>query len=713
MGLSSRLEVQSDKPAKQPRSMALVLGALLALAGLALNPFSIAHLFLADQNFDSPLAANGLIALQVVLILSGLGVLWRRPYLPASPSWGSAALVLAGMAVVGCHGTARALLAARAQARLLEQLDRSEELLLRLAAKEMPVLAKSIAGGEIPDEHSRPIFAQTIRANDLSGSAFPGETLSALQVSLFHWPLEQGLRSRELAHLRLWRPFLDGVESFAHAQFHLERGHFPDGTQALYETFVLFDGLARMDAGTLAYAQARVKILWEKRPAAEAWDRPGWRIVAWETKEFKTTQSQELLFAEALERALPDRQTYERARASLHEQLVIRSFLDPNFKKPHPYFTVHAFDRHPGIVITDIDGDGWDDVYVVERWGKNLLFRNRGDGTFAEEAAAFGLDVENHTSSALFADFDNDGDVDAFLGCTLARSLYLVNEGGRLVDRSATLIEGALPFLVASISAADYDGDGLLDVYFSTYAARMLLEAVNASGGLAMVNGDALLSEFLPLHQARRLYRLTRARLADLVRDAPGPPNLLLKNLGNGRFAPAAEAHPLAAWRHTLQATWADYDRDGDPDLYLANDFAPNNLLRNDGQGRFADLTAQSGTADLGFGMGASWGDYDRDGWQDLYVTNMYSKAGRRITASAGPAGRRFAPMARGNTLFRNLQDRFARVSGLEPPALLVENGGWGWGGQFLDLDNDGYLDIYALSGFYTPPREVAIPEDA
>jgi hypothetical protein len=108
--------------------------------------------------------------------------------------------------------------------------------------------------------------------------------------------------------------------------------------------------------------------------------------------------------------------------------------------------------------------------------------------------------------------------------------------------------------------------------------------------------------------------------------------------------------------------------------------------------------------------MGASWGDYDRDGRQDLYVTNMYSRAGRRITARLDAAG--FAPLARGNSLFRNQGDDFVRVSGLESPALLVERGGWGWGGQFVDLDNDGYLDIYALSGFYTAPEEVSLPED-
>ena len=85
----------------------------------------------------------------------------------------------------------------------------------------------------------------------------------------------------------------------------------------------------------------------------------------------------------------------------------------------------------------------------------------------------------------------------------------------------------------------------------------------------------------------------------------------------------------------------------------------------------------------------------------------MHSSAGRRITEAAGQAGAAFAPLARGNSLLQNGSEGFTLV--VDSP---VEDGGWGWGGQFLDFDNDGDLDIYALSGYYTPPSEVALPED-
>jgi hypothetical protein len=133
--------------------------------------------------------------------------------------------------------------------------------------------------------------------------------------------------------------------------------------------------------------------------------------------------------------------------------------------------------------------------------------------------------------------------------------------------------------------------------------------------------------------------------------------------------------------------------------------------MRNDG-GRFTDITDATGTEDVGFGMGVSWGDYDGDGRQDLYVSNMYSKAGRRVLEQLPGLDPRLDQSTRGNSLFRNDGERFTRVSGLKAPSLLVERAGWSWGSQFADLDNDASLDLYALNGFFTVPAPFDSPFD-
>ena len=168
-------------------------------------------------------------------------------------------------------------------------------------------------------------------------------------------------------------------------------------------------------------------------------------------------------------------------------------------------------------------------------------------------------------------------------------------------------------------------------------------------------------------------------------------------------------------WANTFQSTWSDYDQDGDVDLYLSNDFAPDYLFRNDGELGFSDVTLRvGGKAMRGYGMGVTWGDYDGDGWQDLYVSNMYSKAGKRIIGQMqAELDERYLLSANGNRLFKNQHGRkFDLVSGEGPTDIQVTKAGWSWGGQFCDFDNDGWLDLYVASGFYTAPQEITCHTD-
>ena len=186
----------------------------------------------------------------------------------------------------------------------------------------------------------------------------------------------------------------------------------------------------------------------------------------------------------------------------------------------------------------------------------------------------------------------------------------------------------------------------------------------------------------------------------------------MLENTGKWLFADITEAVGMNInnRRFSFAATWEDYDNDGDQDLYVANDFGRNNLYRNElieGENRrFTDVAAQAGVEDISAGMSVSWGDYNRDGWTDLYVSNMFSAAGNRITFQ-----RQFKPgtddlsrkhlqrHARGNTLFeKSGKGTFKDVS-LDAG---VTMGRWAWGSGFTDINNDGWQDLYVTNGFFT-----------
>jgi hypothetical protein len=602
--------------------------------------------------------------------------------------------------------TGRGRAARRGEPGWVARIVDAEELILALTPG-LSRLAASVENLRFPDADAAAHFAERVAYTDLAPGARPSSPpkRSDARAPLGLWPVDPTPRAASPRDLDLWRALFATIDWFENASFAFVRGSFREGRSDLFDALVAFDGLARTRAGTYRAVSAELEVAFARTPGAPgAPPEAAWRIERFALRNLATRERGALMFRDVRDAALPDPATQARARGSLHEEHLLRWAREgEQFRAPHPWFRIKPTDAQPGLAVVDLDRDGWDDLYLLDRWGRALLLRNRGDGTFEDVAKQVGLDLEDHNSSALFADFDNDGDPDVFVGRTFERSRYFANEGGRFVDRSAALVEGWLPYLVASISAADVNGDGLLDVYLSTYGAELLEVEVRKPG---RAERGALLAEFLPPAQALRMGRAFRGSHKYL--DRAGPPNVLLLNRGGGRFAAAPEG-PLALWRNSFQATFGDYDADGDPDLYVANDFAPNNLFRNEGGGRFVDVTEATGTADIGFGMGASFGDYDNDGRQDLYVTNMYSKAGSRITAQVPGLDPRLAKMAGGNSLFRNAGERFEKISGTEPPALEVEKAGWSWGGQFLDVDNDGFLDLYAASGFYTAPPAVAI----
>ena len=600
----------------------------------------------------------------------------------------------------------------------------AEGVILKLTPILKSELAHSVMNLRLPDALTRLRFADTVDVAGLRDTT-PHESGSIERLALrtFNWQVVQAAElCIERDTLHLWGPLFETVDYFERAGFSIVSGEFDAEQPDHIHTAVSFEGTARDVNGQYLLVEAKQVLTW--RPVAarsravsdsahESTSSPetDWQIVGWHQKSMKTTVAETPLFTESLDALVPDPALRARLRHSQHEDYILDQYAALVGKRewapPHPDFAFVSQDRHPAVSVVDFDDDGLDDLYVMARWGRNILLHNRG-GWFEDAAPHVGLDIDGFCSSAAFADFDNDGDPDLMLGRTLQPSLYLMNEDGRFVDRSDSLPTGVLPSLVSSVSTADVNNDGLLDVYFSTYAAHLLEDELDSRRG----DEDRLLPRFLSETDALELDNRVGSRDYDRYLADAGPPNVLLINQGDGRFAVADQNETVQGWRHTYQASWSDYDNDGDPDVYLANDFAVNTLLRNDGPKGFVDVAEESGTTDIGFGMGAGWGDFDNDDRQDLYVSNMFSKAGRRITSQLKNIDGRFGRMAHGNSLFCAADSGFRKVSGFGPSELHVEKAGWSWSGQFVDVDNDGWLDVHALSGYYTAPKEIAVQVD-
>jgi len=337
-----------------------------------------------------------------------------------------------------------------------------------------------------------------------------------------------------------------------------------------------------------------------------------------------------------------------------------------------------------GIAAGDLDGDGVDEVYVCQPGGlPNRLYKLR-DGRFEDITARAGVGLLDDTSCALFLDLRNSGRQDLVVLRASGPVLFL-NQG----DGTFALRTDAFHFRsdpqgsFTGMSAADTDRDGRLDLYLCTYTYFQSEDQYRYP---------------VPYHDARN-----------------GPPNFLFQNRlaadGSGTFEDATTESGLNQNnnRFSFAPAWCDYDGDGWPDLYVANDFGRHNLYRNR-SGRFEDVEPAAGVEDIGPGMSAAWFDYDGDGRPDLYVSNMWSDAGQRVTRD--PA---FRPAAdeelreayrrhtKGNSLYRNRGDgTFAETS----PREQVEMGRWAWCADAHDFDNDGAPEIYVTCGMLTGPNE-------
>lgn len=336
-----------------------------------------------------------------------------------------------------------------------------------------------------------------------------------------------------------------------------------------------------------------------------------------------------------------------------------------------------------GVAVFDFDGDGRLDIYLLNSYSVEaalakkprpaaVLYRNLGNGKFEEVAAKVGLADPGWAMGVSVADFDNDGDDDLYVTCFGANKLYR-NSGGKFEDVTAKAGVGDVRFSTGS-AWGDYDRDGDLDLIVTNYVEFSL--------------------DKLPQFGKGETCRYRNVEVQCGPRGLPGAGDTLYRNNGDGTFTDVSKQAKVedAAGHYGLGVVWTDFDDDGWPDIFVANDATPNYAYRNNHDGTFTEMGLMLGVAVDENGveqgsMGISVADYDRDGRLDFIVTNFAEQY---------------------NTIYRkNADGTFSDVTRAtktaEPALPLV-----GWGVKFFDADHDGWPDLLAVNGHVYPQIEGA-----
>ena len=335
----------------------------------------------------------------------------------------------------------------------------------------------------------------------------------------------------------------------------------------------------------------------------------------------------------------------------------------------------------PGVCVADFDGDGWQDIYFVNGRdlynrgipARNALYRNNRDGTFTDVTDKAGVPGTGYGLGCVWGDYDNDGFPDLFVTQYGRNVLYHNNGDGTFTDVTDKAGVAGLDFGTLFHSGAtffDYDRDGKLDLYVGGYVA---LEP----------NG-------------KRYCDLGGVKSSCPPQAYGGSPDILYHNNGDGTFTNVTKAAKIYQPEgKNLSVGAADYDNDGWPDLFVANDGLYAYLYHNEHNGTFTEVGLPAGMAVAGQGqimaaMCISLGDYDNDGWLDLYISD-FQKSSDHLWHNSG----------------KGYFDEVSGPAGITVPTREVLS----FGGGFFDYDNDGWLDLFIANGHVYPEVEQATPE--
>jgi hypothetical protein len=403
-----------------------------------------------------------------------------------------------------------------------------------------------------------------------------------------------------------------------------------------------------------------------------------------------------------------------------------------HFKGTHPVPSILE-EAGPGVCVADFDGDGFIDIYLPngrdlaggDTAHRNALYRNNGDGTFTDVTEKAGVPGTGYGLGCVWGDYDNDGWPDLYVTQYGKNVLYHNNGNGTFTDVTAKARVDGTDFGTQFHTGAtffDYDKDGLLDLYAGGYVEFGPKSKQTCSIGYGIEascppsaypgspdvlyhnNGDGT---FTNVTKAAKIFQPKGKNLSVMAvdYDDDGWPDLFVANDGiefylyhnehNGTFKEVAfntgiALMPDGAAMAAMCISLADYDNDGNVDLYVS-DFqdVPDHIFRSDGKGFFEDIGARAGIAAatrrvLSFGGG--FFDYDNDGWLDLFIANGHVYQGVEKT-------RTDATYKQINSLFHSLRNgKFAEVTGAAGEPFKIPH--LGRGAAFADFDNDGYVDI-------------------
>jgi hypothetical protein len=366
-----------------------------------------------------------------------------------------------------------------------------------------------------------------------------------------------------------------------------------------------------------------------------------------------------------------------------------------------------------GVALGDYDGDGRCDLFLCSLSGISTLYRNLGDWRFQDVTQEVGLALTNQFArAAVFADVDGDGDLDLLISYSGKGVRLFRNDGrGQYTDSAAAPLRASTGS--TSMALADIDDDGDLDLYVANYGENTIRSGMTVSTRL--VRGE---EQVVGRHRNR--LRVIGGQLIEY-----GEPDVLYRNDGQGNFTPLSWTDgtfrdesgaplPNPPWELGFTAVFHDINGDTHPDLYVCNDFQdPDRFWINDGQGRFRAIAREALRSVCHFSMTAAFTDLDRDGRDDLLVTDMISRHHHLRMTQLSPEAPRVEytlehaadrPQSRRNYLFWNRGDlTFADVAHFAG----VANSDWSWTCVFLDADLDGFEDLFIGTGHFYDTQDL------